>query len=373
MTYSIRRREALGMALLGAPLWGAAQVASARRISSVGAQYDAWPTMIRRRNGELVVVYSGGREAHVCPFGRVELMKSRDGGSTWSHPQVLMDGPIDDRDAGIVETASGALLVTTFTSLAYEGGLAKAGDYPQSWPAERLERWRAVQRATTAEERQGLLGAWMLRSLDGGLTWSAPYRVPCTSPHGAIATRGGRLLYPGKVYPGKPGRIGVWESKNDGLGWEELALIPARAGDDVENYHELHGVETAEGDLVVHIRNHNAANQNETLQSVSRDGGKSWSVPVAIGVWGLPSHLLRLRDGRLLMTYSYRRAPRGNQARVSVDHGKTWGEAITVSADAAGDVGYPSTVEMADGGLLSLWYQAREGRSGLELASWRLK
>ena len=34
-----------------------------------------------------------------------------------------------------------------------------------------------------------------------------------------------------------------------------------------------------------------------------------------MGVWGLPSHLLRLRDGRLLMTYGYRRAPFGNQAR----------------------------------------------------------
>ena len=33
---------------------------------------------------------------------------------------MLLDGPIDDRDAGIVETAKGSLLVTNFTSLAYE-------------------------------------------------------------------------------------------------------------------------------------------------------------------------------------------------------------------------------------------------------------
>ena len=44
----------------------------------------------------------------------------------------------------------------------------------------------------------------------------------------------------------------------------------------------------------------------------SNDGGRTWSIPRPIGVWGLPSHLLRLRNGRILMTYGYRRAPCGN-------------------------------------------------------------
>ena len=37
-----------------------------------------------------------------------------------------MDGPIDDRDAGVLETAKGTILITTFTSLAYEPILTKA-------------------------------------------------------------------------------------------------------------------------------------------------------------------------------------------------------------------------------------------------------
>ncbi len=74
----------------------------------------------------LLLVYSGGREAHVCPFGRVELMRSGDDGQTWSWPRVLLDSAIDDRDSGVLETAKGTLLVTTFTSLAYEPILASA-------------------------------------------------------------------------------------------------------------------------------------------------------------------------------------------------------------------------------------------------------
>lgn len=38
--------------------------------------YHGWPTLARRRSGDLIVVYSGEREGHVCPFGRVEMMVS---------------------------------------------------------------------------------------------------------------------------------------------------------------------------------------------------------------------------------------------------------------------------------------------------------
>ena len=37
-----------------------------------------------------------------------------------------MDTPIDDRDAGLCETASGTLLLNTFTALAYEPILTEA-------------------------------------------------------------------------------------------------------------------------------------------------------------------------------------------------------------------------------------------------------
>lgn len=346
-----------------------ARAATIDTISKQAEFYCGWPTLARRKNGELLVVYSGGREAHVCPFGRVELIRSTDGGRTWSWPEVLMDTAIDDRDAGVCETAGGAILVTTFTSLAYEPVLQKA----KEWPADRLERWNAVNRRTTAEQRRALLGTWMLRSTDGGMTWSAPYRVPVNSPHGPVALSDGRLLYAGKQLWEEGKRAGVCESTDDGRSWRWLAAIPARAGDTVEQYHELHAAEASDGRLVVHIRNHNAANQNETLQSESRDGGTSWSVPRAIGVWGLPSHLLRLRDGRLLMSYGYRRAPFGNRARVSGDQGQTWPEAIVISDDAVGtDCGYPSTVELESGELITVWYERPRGpaQAVLRKRSW---
>jgi hypothetical protein len=144
----------------------------------------------------------------------------------------------------------------------------------------------------------------------------------------------------------------------------------------VGGYHELHAVEAADGTLIAQIRNHNAANKGETLQSESKDGGRTWSEPHSIGVWGLPSHLLRLRDGRLLMTYGHRRKPYGNQARISTDNGLSWGEAMILSGDGVGgDLGYPSTVELPDGTLLTVWYEkmAEPPLAVLRQATWRLE
>ena len=345
------------------------------KVISLDGGYHGWPTVTRRKNGQLVCVSSGGREAHVCPFGQVMMIVSHDDGATWSYPQVILDGPIDDRDAGIVETDQGTLLATTFTSLAYEPILEKALADPDSWDAERLTRWKAAHDRMPAEARQRHLGCWMIRSEDGGATWSERYRSVVNSPHGPIQLSGGRLLYPGKVLYHGEGRNGVAESFDDGRNWHWKAGIPTREGDDPTKYHELHGVEASDGTIVVQIRNHNAANNLETLQTESTDGGRSWSTPHEIGVWGLPSHLLRLRDDRLLMSYGHRRDPLGNQARVSDDNGTTWSQSMTISDDGAYvDLGYPSTVQLNDDSLLTVWYEWQEGATHavLRQAKWRL-
>lgn len=348
-----------------------AEIESTEVVSKLADKYHGWPTLARRANGELLLVCSGGRERHVCPFGRVELMTSRDGGKSWTWPRVLLDSAIDDRDAGVLETPKGTLLVTTFTSLAYEPSLEKL---KASDPAA-FARWNAVHERMTPDRRRADLGTWMIRSTDDGATWSSRYPVPVNSPHGPTPLADGRLLYAGKELWTKEQRIGVAESSDDGVTWRWLADIPARPGDDPRQYHELHAVEASPGRVIAHIRNHNKSNEGETLQSESDDGGKTWSVPHPIGVWGLPSHLLKLTDGRLLMTYGHRRPPFGNQARLSTDEGRTWADPLTLSADGAGgDLGYPSTAQLDDGTLVTAWYERLKDNPNavLRQTRWRL-
>lgn len=386
----IMHRPLLTLLLLAASLLPAAEppafeVLETKVISQQPEYYHGWSTLARRASGELWVTWSGGREAHVCPFGQVHGMTSKDDGKTWTFPRVLLDSAIDDRDSGVLETAKGTLLVTTFTSLAYEPYLEKQASFaelkPKGWQTkamkpEQLARWNAAHARLDAAGRKAELGEWVLRSTDGGLTWSPRIPTIVNSPHGPVQLKDGRLLYAGKQLWTGEKKIGVCESKDDGLTWNWLAEIPARKGDDpVASYHELHAVEAADGTLIAHIRNHNKENAGWTLQTESRDGGRSWSEPHPV-CFGLPSHLLRLRDNRLLMTYGHRRPPFGNQARISSDNGRTWSEAMILSGDGkGGDLGYPSTVELADGSLLTVWYESmtEPKLAVLRQARWRLK
>jgi len=355
------------------------KVLETRVISHQPQYYHGWPTLARRRNGDLLVSYSGGRQSHICPFGRVEWMVSHDNGVSWGWPRVLLDSDIDDRDSGVIETAKGSLLVTTFTSLAYQPQLEaaakrKAGE-KGAWAPEKLNAWQAAHNRLSAEQRQAELGQWMIRSTDGGRTWSPRYTSIVNSPHGPIQLSDGRLLYAGKELWTGEKRTGVCESLDDGQTWRWLAEIPTRPGDSAAEYHELHAAETADKRLIIHIRNQNKANAGETLQCESSDGGKTWSLPRSIGVWGLPSFLTRLRNGKLLMTYGHRRPPLGNQARISDDDGRTWSEPMIISSDGAkSDLGYPSTVELEDGSLLTMWYEQLKDspQAVLRQAQWRL-
>jgi hypothetical protein len=352
----------------------AANIIETRIISQDPDHYHGWPTLLRRRNGELLLAYSGGRESHVCPFGRVELMTSIDGGASWAYPRVLLDGPTDTRDAGLAETANGIILVTTFTSLAYEAVLAKA-EKGDGWEPERLARWRAARNRLSGGRDKADPGVWVIRSTNDGATWGGRSDPLVNSPHGPTQLADGRLLYAGKdLWRG--GRVGVCESSDDGRTWRWLSPIPVRDGDSEAEYHELHAVEAADGRIVCHIRNQNRANYGETLQCESSDGGRTWSKPASIGVWGLPSHLLRFRSGHILMSYGHRRRPLGNQARLSTNHGRTWSDPMLISVDGVRtDLGYPSTVELDDGTLVSVWYEVMQESPNavLRQAKWKLR
>jgi sialidase-1 len=354
-----------------------AEVIETKVISWQPDLYHGWPTVAKRKGGELWVVWSGGREGHVCPFGQLCGMSSQDQGGSWGYPRVLLDGPLDDRDGGIVETSKGTLIATSFTSLAYVDILEKA-QKGTAWDESRLSRWQAAHRRLGDGDRRAFLGHWLTRSTDGGKIWSERISVPVSSPHGPTVLRDGRLLYAGRELFTAEGKIGVCESKDDGLSWEWIAELPVRKGDDPKEYHELHMVQAADGSLVLQVRNHNKENLHETLQTESDDGGKTWTPLHSIGVWGFPSHLLLLKDGRLLMTYGHRRTPLGNQARISNDHGKTWSAPMVISSDAtSGDLGYPSTVELNDGRLLTVWYELTglnktQGKAVLRQTIWRI-
>ena len=94
-------------------------------------------------------------------------------------------------------------------------------------------------------------------------------------------------------------------------------------------------------------------------QHVSLDGGRTWAPSQQTEIWGYPSHLLRLADGRLLTVYGIRRAPFCIRACLSTDDGETWDYAheIIIRDDMpSSNLGYPTAVQLPDGRIFVTYY-----------------
>ena len=53
-----------------------AHIIRSQIIHKHSGRYVAWPMVARAANGELLLVFSGDREGHVCPYGKTFLMRS---------------------------------------------------------------------------------------------------------------------------------------------------------------------------------------------------------------------------------------------------------------------------------------------------------
>ena len=73
-----------------------ATILSRQVVCKEAGRYIGWPTIARTDKGELLIVFSGDRDQHVCPFGKVQLVRSSDNGATWSEPQTIQDLPAVD-------------------------------------------------------------------------------------------------------------------------------------------------------------------------------------------------------------------------------------------------------------------------------------
>jgi Neuraminidase (sialidase) len=92
----------------------------------------------------------------------------------------------------------------------------------------------------------------------------------------------------------------------------------------------------------------------------SSDNGKTWKLlgnPVEDTGEGNPPSLVKLKDGRLCLTYGYRAEPYSICAKISSDNGKTWGNEIILRNDGAGrDIGYVRSVVRTDGKVVTIYY-----------------
>ena len=333
--------------------------------------YFGWPSAAILGDGRVVVGCSGLRRRHVDPFGKTVLCVGtpKDGFGEYI---VGHDSPLDDRDAGVVALGGNSLLVTWFTldTRIFRDDLMKYS------PAE-FEVMDAAMRAFP-EDAKKYVGSWTMRSDDGGASFTSPARCPVSSPHGPVVMRDGRLIYLGKLFPegmDRPFGIVSCAESRDGLHWDVLGEVPLPENVTNGQFHEPHVIELNDGALLCLIRYHYPNGGLGIYKSVSRDGGRTWSTPEDMDIHGSPPHLLRHSSGAIVLTYGWRHAPYGQRARISRDDGATWSDEIILRDDGPdGDLGYPCSVELPGGDILTVYYQKRPGESLCSIlwTQWRI-
>lgn len=336
--------------------------------------YFGWPSVAYTGSpgspGELVVVASGLRNAHVDPFGRTVLLRSSDEGRTWDTPTVINDLPIDDRDAGIVFLGGAQLLATWFTSDTRRYDIART--YRDLPDPEAVGRYEAGFRRVTDANVRRWLGSWARLSDDNGDTWSEPFYAPVTAPHGPIYLPGERaLLYLGKVFTHQRDQfIQAWRSDDRAHTWHLQGTVPLYPGTVAAQYHEPHVVALPGNRLLglIRVEDHGdgprlaevGVPHFSMMQTTSSDGGRTWTTAQPLGFHGSPPHVIRHSSGVLVAVYGYRLAPFGERAMLSRDDGATWDAGYVLRDDGPdGDLGYPASVELPDGTLFTVYYQKR--------------
>ena len=353
-----------------------AEIMWTRVIALESGRQCSWPSVAMAADGSIIAVFSGDREAHICPWGKVQMVKSKDGGETWSAPLTIGKTKLDDRDAGIVALPDGRLFVTWFNSVAYRTyfDIDSATDAP---PGCDKAKWQDFDRSLSDAEKRANFGNYGIWSADCGETWTKPVKLVSLrsqTPHGPIVLSDGTLLQFGRRFDDNEKQMFTpkyWEhttitverSVDGGLSWTTLCDgIADAAGENDKRkfwFHEPHVAELPNGELYALIR---ADYAKDVLmrQTRSKDGGKTWEPITATSLSGLPPHLLTLKDGRLLAVYGRRKKDRGGfgeYASISSDGGHTWGAEIKLSGATNNDLGYPASVELDDGSILTVYYQ----------------
>ena len=327
-------------------------------MSNYGSIHDyfGWPTVKRLRNGRLALGASGYRMEHICPFGKAVLSFSEDEGKTWTVPAPIIDTVLDDRDAGLCPFGESGLIVTSFNN---------TRQMQKGWINGHINRRTEAEKdyvlgylsLISDEQEQAALGSTYKVSYDNGVTFGPLKISPVTSPHGPIELKDGRILWVGTQFYSQDGhsKVDAYEMDLQGgmvkIGSVENVELDGKEYDFCEPY----TVELTDGTLICHMR----TNRFSTFQTVSKDGGRTWSKPKKLweDTLGAPVHLMELADGSILGTYGFRNEPYGICAMLSKDKGQTWDiqNHIYINPFSA-DLGYPCTVELRDGSLLTVFY-----------------
>lgn len=325
-----------------------------------GPEPALFPGLVRAANGDLLVSFCTRFDC--LPDGEAYLLRSTDEGRSWSEPVSVLRSHKPD---GCINLSVGLTTLRDGTVL-----------YP------------ACDVRMTRKWDQHETDLIILRSADHGRTWSAPTpaQAGVKEPFAygrIIELSNGDVLCPvwGKRVAEEQWTSGLVRSQDGGRTWgghvtiaydPDAALAPAVPSPDeyhCAGYNETTLLELPDGRLLAVLRQQGVqGGRRELDRAMSADGGRTWSAPTRMELWGTSPSLHLLPSGLVLLGYrNHLGNPQGlGEPGVGVslshDNGLTWSGHMLLE-DPKGhryahefEAGYPAFLPLGDGSVLAVFY-----------------
>ena len=326
--------------------------------------YSSFPSVIKRSNKEFYVAFRRAPDRkifgekgnnHTDPNSYLVMVRSKDGENWTKVPELIYANPFGgSQDPCLIQLKDKTILCAS-----YGWAFVK----PEGLPNLKKPYLDAGDEAI-------FLGGYILRSTNGGKTWSPPIYPPNIEKEVNFNAYG--IPIPaynrGAMYEGKNKNI-YWIvavsdalnktsnhlliSEDKGLTWEYSSIV---ATDEKVSFNEASIYETPKGDLVGFLRT--SGMDDQACIARSSDGGKTFKWE-SMGFQGHPLNALRLPDRRVLLTYGYRHKPFGIRARIlnsECTNFETAPEIILRDDCGNSDIGYTWPVQLDKNRVLVTYY-----------------
>ncbi len=313
----------------------------------------AWPNLQVLKDGRTLAAIIFNNASHGHRPGDVECWLSRDGGKTWKLASAVTQHEPDtirmNHAAGLA--ANGDILVLT-----------------SGWS----NRWPASVPRTRGSYRYEVLGPWLSRSPDGGHSWwvekdAFPQKTPAGRPavpfgnveraaNGDLCVSVYSPQEAWEKYEQRKFRSWLYRSSDDGKTWGQPVVVGP-----VHN--ETNILHLGDGRWLACARGGTGVEKKDFMELyASKDDGRTWvSKRQLTGFQRVNGHLLKLSDGKVVFCYGDRASDpgqKGLEAMISVDSGESWSEPVRLIDWNGLDGGYPSSVQRADGQIVTAYYSS---------------
>tara|TARA_R110002096_G_scaffold433887_5_gene653998 strand:- start:134090 stop:135271 length:1182 start_codon:yes stop_codon:yes gene_type:complete len=274
---------------------------------------------------------------------------------------LSIDGQAADQDASLLLLETGEVLLSSFSWYPMPPAFAKLAKAwqgtPYGGPANTgcsFIAWGSYTRLLSPENNQ-----WSERQYLPELPGAKPLVPGLRTSHGGCV-RGQAILRNGEVlmpsYSEVDGSYSahLFASNDHGRTWQYRSQM---ASHESLNLYEPSLTLCSDGTLIAWIRTNDARDRMASARS--SDGGHSWQPCKLHETIGHPAHGLRLRSGKILLTYGFRHEGFGVRARLLNESGDDIDEVeeLIIRSDGNGtDLGYPWSIEMDDGRVLIAYY-----------------